>query len=131
MGFNPGGNSGISGATDVALNSVLDNEVLAYDSTTSKWSNASSANHQHTLEAISDMTAIGRSIASATNSTSVRTLISAWQPVAGTKTKVVQDFTDINAPRATSRTDVVIEWRGGPSQPTNMLVGVDEWTIVG
>jgi len=40
MGFNTGGGGGISGATDVALSGVQDNEVLTYDSSSSKWQNA-------------------------------------------------------------------------------------------
>ena len=39
MGFNPGGGGGISGATDVALNSPQDNQSLTYDNSSSKWVN--------------------------------------------------------------------------------------------
>lgn len=40
MGYNPGA-SGISGASDVALNSVQNDNVLSYDSGIAKWKNAS------------------------------------------------------------------------------------------
>lgn len=39
MGYNPGA-SGISGAPDVALNSVQNNNVLTYDTSVAKWKNA-------------------------------------------------------------------------------------------
>ena len=42
MGFGGGssGSSAISSASDVALNNPANNEVLTYDTTTSKWKNA-------------------------------------------------------------------------------------------
>ena len=41
MGFGSGGsNTSISAATDAALNNPTNNEVLTYDSSTSKWKNA-------------------------------------------------------------------------------------------
>jgi hypothetical protein len=41
MGFGTGsGSTGISGAADVALNNPLNSEVLTFDSSTSKWKNA-------------------------------------------------------------------------------------------
>jgi len=41
MGFGSGGsNASISAATDAALNNPINNEVLTYDSSTSKWTNA-------------------------------------------------------------------------------------------
>jgi len=43
MGFNPGGSGGIAGASDVALSGVQDNEVLTYDSASSKWQNDESS----------------------------------------------------------------------------------------
>ena len=42
MSFNPGGGGGsssIAGSTDVALSSVQNDQVLAYDNTSSKWQN--------------------------------------------------------------------------------------------
>lgn len=44
MGFggSGGGSSAIAGASDVALNNPADSHVLSYDSSTTKWSNASS-----------------------------------------------------------------------------------------
>jgi len=39
MGFNPGGGGGIAGATDVAFSGLQDNQVLTYDSPSSKWQN--------------------------------------------------------------------------------------------
>lgn len=40
MAFNSGGGSGaISGATDVALSSVSNDQVLTYNTSTSKWTN--------------------------------------------------------------------------------------------
>lgn len=39
MGFNPSGGGGISGASDVALNSTQDNQSLTYDSASDKWVN--------------------------------------------------------------------------------------------
>ena len=43
MGFNPGGGGGIAGASDVAFSGLQDNEVLTYDSASSKWQNDVSA----------------------------------------------------------------------------------------
>ena len=45
MGFggSSGGSSALSGASDVALNNPADTHVLSYDSSTTKWSNASTA----------------------------------------------------------------------------------------
>lgn len=44
MGFNPGGGGGgsssIATATDAALNNPLNNDVLTYDNSVSKWKNA-------------------------------------------------------------------------------------------
>lgn len=39
MAFNPGGNSGISTATDVALSNPGDNHVLGYNGSLGKWQN--------------------------------------------------------------------------------------------
>jgi hypothetical protein len=39
MAFNPGGGGGISGASDVALSSVADNHILAYNGAVAKWRN--------------------------------------------------------------------------------------------
>lgn len=39
MGFNPGGNGGIFGASDVALSNPVDDQSLTFNSTTQKWSN--------------------------------------------------------------------------------------------
>lgn len=43
MGFNPGSNGALSSATDVAFNSLQNEEVLTYDTTAAKWQNAASA----------------------------------------------------------------------------------------
>jgi hypothetical protein len=43
MAFNPGGSSGISTATDVALSGPANNQVLAYSSATAKWRNVAPA----------------------------------------------------------------------------------------
>lgn len=45
MGFggSGGGSASLSGSTDVALNTPANNQVLTYDSSTSKWKNAASA----------------------------------------------------------------------------------------
>ncbi len=44
MGFGGnGGSSSVAGSSDVALNVPLDNEVLTYDSSTSKWKNATTS----------------------------------------------------------------------------------------
>ncbi len=44
MGFGGGGGNGsISGASDAALNSPANNQVLTYDSAVSKWKNATIA----------------------------------------------------------------------------------------
>lgn len=45
MGFNPGGGSGggnISGAGDVALSNPTNNQLLAYDASSTKWKNSGS-----------------------------------------------------------------------------------------
>lgn len=39
MSFNPGGGGGISGATDVFLSNPQDDQVLTYNSTSTKWQN--------------------------------------------------------------------------------------------
>ncbi len=40
MGFGGSGSSSIAGSSDVALNVPVNNNVLTFDSTTSKWKNA-------------------------------------------------------------------------------------------
>ena len=40
MGFNPGGGGGIAGASDVALSSPANNQLLAYEASSAKWKNA-------------------------------------------------------------------------------------------
>lgn len=58
MGFNPGGGGGsgsISTSSDVALSSVADTQVLAYDNSSSKWTNQSDADHQHAISQVTDL----------------------------------------------------------------------------
>lgn len=52
MGFggSGGGSGSISGSTDVALNSPANQQVLAYDSSTSKWKNATMSGAGNTFQ---------------------------------------------------------------------------------
>jgi len=56
MGFNPGGGGAISAATDVAFNSVQDDQVLTYDAGSSKWQNQQTSVPQSSVLATSGTT---------------------------------------------------------------------------
>lgn len=52
MSFNPGGGGGISGASDVALSTPQNSQVLTYDSSVAKWKNQNSAGGSSAATAI-------------------------------------------------------------------------------
>lgn len=60
MAFNSGGGGGIAQASDVALSGVANNQVLAYDGTSVKWTNknqAGAAPHTHTISDVNGLQA--------------------------------------------------------------------------
>jgi len=84
MGFNPGsggGSSSIAGSTDVALSSVQDDQVLTYESASSKWQNQNSQGGSPTIESLPAGSTVSRIYGG-----------SSW-PV-----------------RGTSRTDIIVQW---------------------
>jgi len=112
MGFggNSGGSSSIASSTDVALNSLANNQVLTYDSTLSKWKNAAaSGGSGGGPVTIADLPA--SSVVYARYNTSTNT----WPA------------------RPTSRNDIMVHWVGGgdSNPPTEALNGVDLWDWIG
>jgi hypothetical protein len=108
MAFNPGGSSGIATATDVALSSVANNDVLTYSAGTAKWKNQPAA---------------------------AGGVVSYASLPAGTTIGVDYDSGTSSYPnRPTPRTDIIVRWRG-PSAPTiggnGALDNVDEWVNTG
>ncbi len=62
MGFGgSGGGGSLSGSSDVALNSPANNEVLTYDTSTSKWKNATGAVSTATQNALNAKAALSYS----------------------------------------------------------------------
>lgn len=88
MAFNPGGGGGIASAADVVLSSPLDSQVLAYNSASSKWKNATMAGGNPTFANLP----------------------------AGTTITVAKSGGTWPA-RPTSRTDIVVQWKGPDPSP--------------
>jgi len=99
MGFNPGGSGGIAGASDVALSGVQDNEVLTYDSASSKWQNDVTSGGAPTYANLPSGTTV-----------SVYYISGTWPA------------------RPTSRTDITVQWLdfvGDASIPSGLIESVD------
>jgi len=94
MGFSPNG-GGISGANDVALSGPANNQVLTFDSVTQLWKNATPA---------------AGSVPSYANLP------------AGTTLTVVKSGSTWPA-RPTSRTDIIVQWKGPDPSPSIVASG--------
>ncbi len=96
MSFNPGGGGGgsLSGDSDVALSSPANNQVLTYNSGTAKWTNAASQGGSPTY---------------------------ANAPAGSTFTVLKSGGTW--PARPTSRTDVVVQWKGADPSPAIVSSG--------
>lgn len=62
MGFNPGGNGGIYGASDVAFSNPSDEQALTYDSATQKWSNSTLTKSQVGLTNVDNTSDVNKPI---------------------------------------------------------------------
>lgn len=98
MGFNPGGGSGgatnVSGLTDVSLNNPANTQVLSYDSAIAKWKNAASSGSSPTLANLPSGVTI-----------TVMKSSGSWPA------------------RPTSRTDIIVQWKGPDPSPSIVSSG--------
>jgi hypothetical protein len=148
MGFSGGsGSSSIGSSTDVALSNPSNNQVLTYDGTQAKWKNATptggvdtTAVHMAGAETITGTKtfAVSPSVPTPTNASDAANksyvdgkTVSYATLTAGSLIAV--DYNTGNAAypnRPTSRTDIVVRWRGSvaPAVGGNAAVdNVDEW----
>lgn len=110
MGFSGSGSGGgrVASSTDVALNGPANNDVLTYDSTSSKWKNATASGGGGPIT-IANLPA--GSVVYARYNTSTST----WPA------------------RPTSRNDIMVHWVGGgdSNPPSGALNGIDLWDWIG
>lgn len=128
-----GGSGAIGGATDVALNSPSNNQVLTYDSSIEKWKNAASSGGggSTTSANITDASTIGRSILTAANAAAIKTTLSV-QNVDNTSdiNKPVSSATQtaLNAKADAASSQVIVRYNSStnswPARPTGAAWGV-------
>jgi hypothetical protein len=145
MGFS-NGNVSISGSSDVVLNNPTNQQALTYDTSISKWKNASlssidvTAVHLTGAEAVTGVKSfsVSPTVPTPSGSSDVANksyvdskVVNYAQLAAGSV--VVVDYVTASSTypsRPSSRTDIVIRWRGpvAPSVGGNGAVdNVDEW----
>lgn len=110
MGFGggSGGGSSVAGSSDVALSSPTNNDVLTYDSTSSKWKNAIGGS--------------GGGAVTVANLPAGSVLYARYITASSTWPA-----------RPTSRSDIMVHWIGGDEShpPSAAINGVDLWDWIG